>query len=90
MKTNKYFRMKINAILGRGKKKDFVDLQELLMHYSLKQIMEWHSLKYPDQMLLISIPQAITHFADAEESEVPISLKNQTWEWVKNHSAKSK
>lgn len=34
-------------------------------------------------MLLISIPQAITYFADAEESEDPVSLNGQTWEDVK-------
>lgn len=34
-------------------------------------------------MLLISIPQALTYFADAEESEAPVSLKGQTWEGVK-------
>ncbi len=34
--------MKIQAILGRGKKKDFWDLHELFKHYSLQQIMDWH------------------------------------------------
>jgi Nucleotidyl transferase AbiEii toxin, Type IV TA system len=76
--------MKIQAILGRGKKKDFWDLAELLQHFSLKQIIEFHSQKFPSQMLLISIPQAITYFADADESEEPVSLKGQTWETVKH------
>ncbi len=80
--------MKIQAILGRGKKKDFWDLHELLLHYPLKQIMEWHSQKYPNQMLAISIPHAITYFVDAEESEDPISFKGQTWEKVKKDIAR--
>jgi len=75
--------MKIQAILGRAKKKDFWDLFELLKHYSLEQIMDWHKQKYPSQMLAISIPHAITYFVDAEESEEPQSFKNQTWEEVK-------
>jgi len=75
--------MKIQAILGRGKKKDFWDLYELLQHFSLKQIIDWHKQKYPSQMLAISIPNAITYFADADESETPVSFKNQTWEDVK-------
>lgn len=75
--------MKIQAILGRGKKKDFWDLYELLQHYSLQQIMDWHQQKYPSQMLAISIPHAITYFVDAEESETPVSFKNQSWESVK-------
>ncbi len=75
--------MKINAILGRGKKKDFWDLYELLHHYSVKETIAFHEKKYPEQNLLITIPQAITYFNDAEESEEPRSLKGQTWEGVK-------
>ncbi len=30
--------MKINAILGRGRKKDFWDIYELVYHYSLSNI----------------------------------------------------
>lgn len=75
--------MKIQAILGRGKKKDFWDLHELLKHFSLQQIIDWHKQKYPNQMLAISIPNAITYFTDADESETPVSFKKQTWESVK-------
>lgn len=75
--------MKIQAILGRGKKKDFWDLAELLQHYTLEEIIEFYNKKYPSQQLLISIPQAITYFADADESENPVSLKKQTWHSVK-------
>jgi hypothetical protein len=32
---------------------------------------------------MITIPQALVYFEDAEESEEPISLKGQTWEGVK-------
>jgi predicted nucleotidyltransferase component of viral defense system len=75
--------MKIQAILGRAKKKDFWDLYELLQHYSLQQLIDWHKQKYPSQMLAISIPNAITYFVEAEESETPMSFKNQNWEQIK-------
>jgi predicted nucleotidyltransferase component of viral defense system len=75
--------MKIQAILGRAKKKDCWDLYELLQHYSLQQIIDWHKQKYPSQMLAISIPNAITYFTEADESETPVSFKKQTWEGVK-------
>jgi predicted nucleotidyltransferase component of viral defense system len=75
--------MKIQAILGRAKKKDFWDLHELLLHYPLQQLIDWHKQKYPSQMLAISIPHAITYFVEAEESETPVSFKNQTWEQIK-------
>jgi hypothetical protein len=75
--------MKIQAILGRGEKKDFWDLFELLQSYSLQQMIDWHKQKYPNQMLAISIPHAITYFVDAEQTQNPVSFKNQTWESVK-------
>ena len=80
--------MKIQAILGRGKKKDFWDLYELLQRYSLQQIIDWHKRKYPGQMLAISIPHAITYFVDAEDSETPVSFKGQTWDQVKKEISK--
>src|ERR1035437_309086 len=47
--------MKLNAILGRGRKKDFWDLYELLKYYPLKDMIVFHEKKYPAQNLLISI-----------------------------------
>ena len=76
--------MKVNAILRRGVKKDFWDIAELLEHYSLDEIIDNYIKKYPNQILLISIPRALTYFDDAENSDDPISLKNQTWTDVKD------
>lgn len=76
--------MKIQAILGRGKKKDFFDLAELLKHLTLSEIISNYKKKYPSQQILISIPQALIYFDDAEQSEDPISLNNQTWDSVKD------
>jgi hypothetical protein len=81
--------MKIQAILGRAMKKDFWDLHELLQHYTLQQLIDWHKQKYPSQMLAISIPNAITYFTEAEESETPVSFKNQTWEMIKKEISKT-
>lgn len=75
--------MKIQAILGRGKKKDFWDIAELLDYFSLQEIIAFHQKKFPSQHLLISIPQALVYFDEADESEDPVSLKGQTWGSVK-------
>ncbi len=80
--------MKIQAILGRARKKDFWDLYELLQHYSLQQMIDWHKQKYPSQMLAISIPNAISYFVEAEESETPVSFKGQTWDGIKTGISK--
>ena len=75
--------MKVQAILGRGKKKDFWDIAELLKHYTVKDFVSLHKEKYSTQYLLITVPQAMTYFDDADDGEDPISLKKQTWHSVK-------
>jgi predicted nucleotidyltransferase component of viral defense system len=75
--------MKVQAILGRGKKKDFWDVAELLNHYSIEDFINFHKEKYSTQNLFITVPHAITYFADADESEDPISLKKQNWDDIK-------
>jgi predicted nucleotidyltransferase component of viral defense system len=75
--------MKVQATLGRGKKKDFWDVAELLKHFSVDSFVKFHKEKYATQNLLITVPQSITYFADADEGEDPISLKKQTWDSVR-------
>ncbi|MDQ6843788.1 MAG: hypothetical protein M3Z92_05455 [Bacteroidota bacterium] len=75
--------MKVQAILGRGKKKDFWDIAELLNHYTIADFIQFHKEKYTTQNLLITVPQAITYFNDDEESEDSVSFKKQTWDKVK-------
>lgn len=74
--------MKIQAILGRGKKKDFWDIAELLQHYTVSDFIKNHKEKYNTQNLLISIPQVMVYFQDADEDEDPVSLKGQTWKKI--------
>jgi predicted nucleotidyltransferase component of viral defense system len=80
--------MKVQAILGRGKKKDFWDVAELLKHYPIVDFINLHKEKYTTQNLYITVPQAITYFADADESEDPICLQNQSWDSVKDFISK--
>jgi len=76
--------MKINAILRRGVRKDFWDIAELLKHYSLEEMISCYKQKYSKQIIPISIPRALTYFADADQSDNPICLNNQTWSDIKN------
>jgi predicted nucleotidyltransferase component of viral defense system len=74
--------MKVFAILKRAQKKDFWDIAELLQHYTIQDFIDYYTEKYPSHQLLISIPQALTYFSEADEGEDPISLKGQNWESV--------
>lgn len=80
--------MKIQALLGRGKKKDFWDIAELLHHFTIDNFITYHKEKYLTQNLLITVPQVLTYFADADESEDPISLRNQTWQNIQEQISK--
>lgn len=80
--TEDIIAMKVQAILGRGKKKDFWDIAELLNHYTVQDFISFYKEKYAKQNLLITVPQVLTYFADAEESEDPISLKKQSWQSI--------
>jgi len=80
--TEDIIAMKIQAVLGRAKKKDFWDIAELLKHFTVANFVQFHKEKFSTQNLLITVPQAITFFADAEDSEEPVSLKKQTWPGV--------
>lgn len=71
--------MKLDAITGRGKKKDFYDLYYLLDIMSLAQMFELHSEKFK-LSTMFHILKSLTYFDDAEEDDDPILIKQQvTW-----------
>jgi len=80
--------MKVQAILGRGKKKDFWDIAELLTKYTIQNFIDFHKQKYSKQMLGISVPTALTYFTDADESEDPETIKKQSWDDIKRFISK--
>ncbi len=74
-----------------GKYRSFSRLDmcaEKLNHYPLADFVNFHHEKYSKQNLLISVPSALTYFADADESEDPVSLKGQTWKSVQSFISK--
>jgi predicted nucleotidyltransferase component of viral defense system len=75
--------MKVQAVLGRARKKDFWDIATLLEHYTVADFARFHKEKFSTQNLLVTVPQAITYFADADDDADPKSLKGQSWESVK-------
>jgi predicted nucleotidyltransferase component of viral defense system len=86
--TEDIIAMKVQAVLGRARKKDFWDIATLLEHYSVADFIQFHKEKFSNQNLMITVPQAISYFSDAEDDVDPISLKGQTWESVKDFIGK--
>ncbi len=74
--------MKLNAIAGRGSKKDFIDLYFLLKEFSLKEILSFYSQKYHDGSLFM-VQKSLTYFDDAEYQLQPKMYKDFNWELCK-------
>jgi len=58
--------MKLNAISGRGSKKDFVDLFFLLKEYSLSEMLRFYKEKYPEGSEFLVL-KSLSYFDDAEQ-----------------------
>lgn len=74
--------MKLNAILGRGSKKDFIDLFFLLKDFSLEEMMTFYQQKYSDGSLFL-LQKSLTYFGDADEQPQPKMYHNFNWETCK-------
>ncbi|NUQ23108.1 MAG: nucleotidyl transferase AbiEii/AbiGii toxin family protein [Saprospiraceae bacterium] len=73
--------MKLSAITGRGRKRDFTDLYFLLKQFSLAQILAFYEKKYPDGNRFL-VMKSLLYFADAEEDENPVLLEAVDWTTV--------
>ena len=74
--------MKINAIIGRGSRKDFIDLYVLLQHYSLADILSFYQQKYPEYSEYRAL-LSMTYFDDAEMQDMPRMFIDTTWDDMK-------
>ena len=80
--------MKLDAIAGRGSKKDFFDLYFLLQKYDLETMMGFYQEKYPHQNLF-HIVRSLAYFADADVQPDPFVFdKKITWTKVKKAISK--
>jgi len=79
--------MKLDAITGRGKKKDFFDLYFLLQHFTLPELLELYQAKYK-HTTLFHVIKSINYFVEAEGQPDPTVLdKKVTWTKVKKKIA---
>lgn len=75
--------MKLDAITGRGKKKDFFDLYFLLKKYTLPEIFDLYQSKY-QHSTIFHVIKSITYFQEADAEPDPVILdKKVNWEKVK-------
>lgn len=70
--------MKLNAIYSRGSKKDFWDIDELLNHFSITEMVdlffEKHKEAFEEGLMM-----SLLYFNDADEDKDPICIKKRKW-----------
>ena len=74
--------MKIAAVIGRGTKKDFIDIDILLRSFTLQELLELYMQKYLDGSLFIAM-KSLAYFEDAESDPMPFMFEETDWEDVK-------
>ncbi len=74
--------MKLNAIAGRGGKKDFIDLYFLLKFHTLEQIIGYYLQKYSDGSEFM-VKKSLTYFEDADLEETPVLFEEMDWLEIK-------
>lgn len=74
--------IKLSAITGRGRQRDFTDLYFLLQLYSFEQLIDFYKKKFPDGNEWL-LARSVTYFDDAEGDEEIRLFKKAPWEKVK-------
>lgn len=74
--------MKVNAIIGRGTKKDFIDIYFLLRHYSFDELLNLYMQKYPDGSIYRAL-LSMAYFNDAEQQAMPYMFEDVDWNDIK-------
>ena len=76
--------MKINALAGRGVRRDFIDLYTIAQTYQLSELLESFDRKYEGiKFSRILLLKSLTYFEDAEEDESPELFVDQDWDQIK-------
>ncbi len=77
--------MKLNAIAGRGYRKDFYDIEKLLDYHSLEEMLNAYMKKYNVDDFFIPLT-ALGFFDEATDNV--ISIENKSWRFVKDKISK--
>jgi len=70
------------AITGRGRKRDFSDIYFLLKYFSLAEMLDMFTQKYPDSNRFLVV-KSLNYFEDAEEDEDPVFFQQADWKTIR-------
>ena len=81
--------MKLSAAIGRGTKKDFIDLFFLGKEIGLEKILKVGTAKFSEHKnFFIQATRALIYFDDAEKDPMPRMLKSANWDEIKTYFEK--
>lgn len=81
--------MKLNAVINRGSKKDFIDLFFICRSHKPADIFKWAEKKFPDHPhFMIQAAKALVYFEDAEKEPAPRLLLPARWQDVRSYFEK--
>ncbi|MDP3928459.1 MAG: hypothetical protein Q8R57_05515 [Bacteroidota bacterium] len=80
--------MKLNAIGGRGCKKDFIDLYFLLKEFSFSELLTFYNAKYSDGSEFL-VRKSLMYFDDADLETSPQMIEPKNWEEIKKDIIKT-
>ncbi len=78
--------MKLDAVISRGTKRDFIDLYFLTKQFGAERMFEYYDHKYghlKDREIMLR--KALVYFTEADEDEMPRMLVSVNWEEVKTY-----
>lgn len=79
--------MKVNAVIGRGTRKDFIDLAHIMKSYTLPQVLHFYFMKYPEASMFLAA-KSMSYFADADADPMPYMFTEETWNDIKAYISK--
>ena len=75
--------MKLAAVSGRGRKRDFFDIYFLLKDFTLQDILGFYKDKFSDGSVM-QVLRSLTYFEDAETDTDPFLVTQCSWSQIKN------
>lgn len=76
--------MKLETVIGRGTKRDFIDIYFLAQKYTLQEMFEFYDEKYGNlEERELMLKKGLIFFEEADKEEVPKMLIDADWKEIK-------
>jgi predicted nucleotidyltransferase component of viral defense system len=81
--------MKLDTIIGRGTKRDFIDIYFLVQKYTLENLFSFYQAKYGNfEERELMLKKSLVYFADADQEEMPNMITSANWPEIKKYFKK--